>query len=218
MKPINKMSRLTGELEKAFNILNAELFDNSLPAPIITVQSTPRAYGHYTTCDVWSLTNGEGKREINLGAGTLDRPIENILATLLHEMVHEYNDLILHEQDTSNRGVYHNSVFRREAEAHGLTVERSEKYGWTITSPGDRLLDLILTHDELREIEICRSEPSVAVSIGGHAGNSNSTGRTGTNPNAHYHKYRCPCCKNSVRSTKIVNIACLDCGEQMIEV
>lgn len=28
-------------------------------------------------------------------------------------------------------------------------------------------------------------------------------------------KYVCPCCGNSVRATKAVNIACLDCNEQM---
>ena len=30
-------------------------------------------------------------------------------------------------------------------------------------------------------------------------------------------KYRCPCCGNSVRATKTVRIACMDCGVQMIE-
>lgn len=29
-------------------------------------------------------------------------------------------------------------------------------------------------------------------------------------------RYICPCCGNSVRATKIVNIACLDCAEQMV--
>ena len=29
-------------------------------------------------------------------------------------------------------------------------------------------------------------------------------------------KYLCPCCGNSVRATKAVNIACLDCAEQMV--
>ena len=48
MKEITKMSRLTGELEKAFRLLNEELFNNELPTPIITVTPTPKAYGHYS--------------------------------------------------------------------------------------------------------------------------------------------------------------------------
>lgn len=35
MKTIDKMSRLTGELEKAFRLLNQDFFNNELPTPII---------------------------------------------------------------------------------------------------------------------------------------------------------------------------------------
>ena len=92
MKQINKMSRLTGELEKAFRLLNEHFFGGELPTPVLTVIPTPRAYAHYTPFDAWSA-QGEGKREINIASGTLDRPLENILASMLHEMVHEYNDV-----------------------------------------------------------------------------------------------------------------------------
>ena len=217
MKQIDKMSRLTGELEKAFRLLNTEFFDGELPTPIITVIPTPRAYAHYVPFDIWSAKD-TGKREINVASGTLDRPLENILASLLHEMVHEYNDIVLNEQDTSNNGVYHNKIFKREAEAHGLIVTRSEKYGYSRTEPADCLLDFVLFHDELREIELCRANPSlVSVGIGTHTGNSNGLTPTGTNSNSHHRKYVCPCCGNSVRATKAVNIACLDCNAPMIE-
>lgn len=33
----------------------------------------------------------EQRHELNLDAGTLDRPIEDVTATLLHEMVHLYH-------------------------------------------------------------------------------------------------------------------------------
>ena len=216
MKQIQKMSRLTGELEKAFRLLNAELFDNSLELPIITVIPTPRAYAHYTTVDVWNV-DGNGKREINIASGTLDRPLENILASLVHEMCHYYCDTVLNVQDTSNKGVYHNKVFKREAESHGLIVTRSDKYGWSHTEPADRLLQFVLDHDELREIEMCRSNPMmVSVGIGTHTGNSNGVKPIGTTT-SHHRKYVCPVCGCSCRATKVINIACLDCGERMIE-
>lgn len=37
MKIIDKMSRLTGELEKIFRMLNEDMFNNALPTPVITV-------------------------------------------------------------------------------------------------------------------------------------------------------------------------------------
>lgn len=214
MKQITKMSRLTGELEKAFRLINAELFNDELPTPIITVIPTPRAYAHYVPYDIWSAKDG-AKREINIASGTLDRPIENIVASLVHEMVHMYNDVVLNICDCSNKGTYHNKQFKKEAEAHGLIVTKT-KYGYSHTEPSDRIIEFILEHDELREIEMCRANPAiVAIGVGTHTGNNNGLTVIGTNPNSHHRKYICPCCGNSVRATKEVHIMCMDCKEEM---
>lgn len=216
MKQIDKMSRLTGELEKIFRLLNQDLFGGVLPTPIITVIPTPRAYAHYVPFDIWNTKN-DNKREINIASGTLDRPLENIIASLVHEMVHMYNDCILNEQDTSNKGVYHNRIFKREAEAHGLEVTRSERYGYSHTSPSDTLLEWVLEHNELREVEMCRANPAlISVSVGTYTGNK-ATGTVGTNLNSHHRKYICPMCGCSCRATKQINILCMDCNERMIE-
>ena len=121
MKEISKYSRLAMYLEKLYDKLNHDFFNDTLERPVITVQSTVRAYGHYTPYDAWSI-KGEGYRELNIGAGTLDRPIENVLATLLHEMCHQYNDTVLNVQDCSRGGTYHNRFFKDTAESHGLIV------------------------------------------------------------------------------------------------
>ncbi len=216
MKQIDKMSRLTGQLEKTFRMLNQDFFDNELPTPIITVIPTPRAYAHYTPFDAWN-TKDTGKREINMGAGTLDRPIENIIASLMHEMTHMYNDIVLNVQDTSRGGTYHNKNFAKQAEQRGLIVTRSDKYGYAHTEPSDTLLEWVLEHDELREVEMCRANPTIkAVGIGTHTGNNGLT-PIATTSNGHHRKYICPRCGNSCRATKVINIICGDCMERMIE-
>lgn len=217
MKQINKMSRLTNELEKAFNLLNADIFGGELPTPIITVIPTPRAYAHYVPFDIWETKDCK-KREINIASGTLDRPLENILASLVHEMVHMYNDVVLNEADTSNKGVYHNKIFKREAESHWLIVSRSERYGYSHTEPSEKLLEWLLEHDELREIEMCRANPLAPLKgVGARTGSFNGSVTAGTALTSHHRKYICPCCGNSVRATKAVNIMCMDCNKQMIE-
>jgi hypothetical protein len=89
MKELTNYKRATQYLDKIYKLLNDRYFENELPTCIITIQSTPKAYGHFTLFDAWHV-NEEGFKEINIGAGTLDRPIENVAATLLHEMVHYY--------------------------------------------------------------------------------------------------------------------------------
>ena len=91
MKQTIKTSRTAGYLEKLFRTLNERYFDNSIEEPIITIQSTPRAYGHITVAKAWRKGNGDLRHELNIAAGTLDRPIEEIVATVLHEMVHLAN-------------------------------------------------------------------------------------------------------------------------------
>ena len=142
MKQTVKTSRAAGQLEKMFRELNKHYFAGKLPEPIISLKKTPSAYGHITCSKVWQAGD-ENKYEINISSATLDRPIEETASTLLHEMVHEYC-METGIKDTSNNGVYHNRRFKEQAEAHGLTVEHHEKYGWTITSPSEELLDFII--------------------------------------------------------------------------
>ncbi len=214
MKEITKTSRLAGQLEKLYSKLNNDFFGGELEQPIITIQSTPRAYGHYSLFNAWTV-KGEGRREINIGAGTLDRPIENVVATMLHEMCHMFNDTIAGVQDCSRGGSYHNKYFKSAAEAHGLTVSRSEKYGWSITAPSDELIEWILNNN-IQEILINRNEP-FGIRVAG--GNSTASGGTGipAGKKGHSRRYSCPCCGAIVRATKAVNVVCGDCMVKMVE-
>ena len=215
MKEIVKTSRLAGQLEKLFNKLNADWWNGELPTPIITIQSTPRAYGHYTTYDAWDV-KGDGRKEINLGAGTLDRPIEETVATLLHEMVHMYNDTILNVQDCSGSSrMYHNKAFRCTAEAHGLVCSRT-KYGWSHTEPADSLLKWILDND-IQEIKLNRNEPHGIRIAGGNAAANGGTTATGTANKGHSIRYKCPVCGQLARTTKAARLICGDCMLHMLE-
>ena len=212
MKETTRTSRTAGYLEKIFRALNADWFGGELEEPVITIQSTPRAYGHVTVAKTWRRKD-EYRHELNIGAETLDRPIENVVATLMHEMVHLYN-LAHGVQDCSRGGIYHNRKFKEEAERRGLHIERHDTYGWTITEPTDALMEYILEQG-WSEVMMNRGFSwTPPPSTGGKAGN----GGTVTPPKAKSstRKYQCPCCKNSVRATKAVNILCGDCMVQMV--
>ena len=213
MKQMTSYNRVAGYLNKIFDLLNEEFFESALSRPTITIQSTPRAYGHFSLReDTWISKLG-GTHEINIGAGTLARPIEEVAATLLHEMVHYWN----YEQgiqDCSRGNTYHNRRFKEAAEARGLMVEHSDKYGWSHTSTADALLEFVIEND-LTDILINRNEfHGFQISgTGTHSGTATPT----TPKKSSSRKYICPCCGMSVRATKVVNIGCLDCGVRMIE-
>ncbi|MBQ9970048.1 MAG: SprT-like domain-containing protein [Oscillospiraceae bacterium] len=213
MKQMTSYNRVAGYLNKIFDLLNEEFFESALSRPTITIQSTPRAYGHFSLReDTWVSKLG-GTHEINIGAGTLARPIEEVAATLLHEMVHYWN----YEQgiqDCSRGNTYHNRRFKEAAEARGLMVEHSDKYGWSHTSPAEALLEFVIDNN-LTDILINRNEFS-GFQIGG-TGTHSGTATPTTPKKSSSRKYICPCCGMSVRATKVVNIGCLDCGVRMVE-
>lgn len=197
------ISQATKFLEDAFDALNKEYFDNTLSRPIITVQTSPKAYGHFTSAEVWK--DGARKKnyhEINISAESLDRPIANIIATLVHEMVH-YFCCINEIQDTSRGNTYHNKRFKEEAEKRGLSIDYDAKIGWSITQPAPALKSFCTAQHWRNKLTIVRS---------GGLGGAEPKPKKPTSTR----KYACPCCGLSVRATRQVDIICADCGVHLV--
>lgn len=217
MKETTKTSRTAGYLEKIFRTLNKDSFNGELVEPIITIQSTPGAYGHISVQKVWKRKD-EMTYELNISADWLTRPIENVVATMLHEMTHLYN--IMHDiQDCSRGGTYHNKKFKDEAEKHMIHIEKDDRYGWTVTSPTEELLDYIIKQGW--EDILTGKNPLYGL-LGGASGGMGKNGSggavkpTGAKAKSSTRKYVCPCCGTIIRATKNVNVICGNDGEQFV--
>lgn len=219
MKATIKTSRTAGQLEKMFRAINQDLFNGEVNEPIITIQSTPRAHGHVTVGKAWNK-KGEGAHELNISAETISRPIEEVTATLIHEMVHLLN-IQRDIQDCSRGGTYHNKKFKEEAEKHLIQIDHHDKYGWTITSPTEALIDYIVAQG-WEDIMMNRGglygwtgKPAGGAKTGSGDGTS-TAGKEKSRQSSR--KYVCPTCGMIIRATKAVRVMCMDCMEQMEEV
>lgn len=197
------MSAVITTLESLFDKLNELYYENKLPRPVITVQSTPRAYGHCSTKKVWVGSDSE-RYEINIGAEFLNRPIEETAATLNHEMVHLYC-LVNEISDTCQNGRYHNKTFKAEAEARDLEIEYNRTIGYSITSPTEALVNKLKASGFDMTIDFARTKPEAK------EGGKETTGAQRIKP----HKYFCPCCGQSFRTTATLHLKCADCDEDM---
>lgn len=216
MKQVTKMSRATALLEKMFRAINEEFFDGELDTPVITIQSSRKSYGHVSVAKVWQSGN-ERKHELNISAEWLTRPLENVVATMVHEATHLYCSQ--HEiKDTSRGGIYHNGRFRQEAEARGLLIDYDPRIGWSVTTPGQRLLDFIAEQD-WGEFEICRANLIGLAPISGTGSHSSGGMPTTTRKPSSTRKFSCPGCGLKVRITKqgSINLMCCDCSELLLE-
>jgi hypothetical protein len=213
---------MTSELHKAFALLNNRFFENQIPAPAITIQTSGHkklSMGWCTTKEVWGDKDGKIKLyEINISAEYVDLNFVETMDTLMHEMVHLYN--IVHKvQDCSRNNTYHNKNFKARAIQSGFYFpdkKPNKKYGWafpkltketieeiqkmdidqavfTISRRGSRYFD------SLEEMEEATSEES------------------GEEKKKKSFKWVCPGCALIVRSTKRdIHLKCGECDMSLV--
>ncbi len=185
------------KLESYFSKINDKFYNGELQKAVITVSpdNTKGAYGWCTSWKAWkdSDNQDEGYYEINICAEYLSRPFEDVIGTLMHEMVHLYN-LQNGVKDTSRGGTYHNKKFKEAAEAHGLLPEKDEKYGWIGRKLNDEAKAFVESLHETK-FDLFRETPTKI------KGTSKQSSR----------KYVCPCCGLIIRATKEVKVMCMEC-------
>jgi len=206
---------IVNELDFLFEKLNDKFFESSLSKPVITLSEEGRrnAYGWCTTEKVWQNANDERHYEINVCPEHLNRPIEYICGTLLHEMVHLKNlqDGI---QDCSRSSQYHNKRFKLCAEQHGLNVTKTLKYGFADTSLKNETLEFIKTL-KLNAFGLFRNLN--IIHIGTDDETENKLG--GSTKMSSTRKYICPVCpKTSFWASKEIRVRCDVCNELFIEI
>lgn len=191
-------------LGKLYDFANERLFNGELKKPVITVQRDERnkTNGWWSVGKVWQENaEDEGEHELNMTAQQLNRPIGEIAATLIHEMCHQFAS-VNNMQDCSRSGTYHNKLFKKIAETHGLKVECVPQIGWSHTELAEETAAMIN--------EFVAENPATVIYrlpvVKGQTVKTSST-----------RKYVCPLCGQSVRATKQVNIICADCDAPMQE-
>ena len=198
--PALALSDIIKKLETLFDLLNKVYFDSKLDRPAITVQSTPRAYGHCTARQIWKA-DSTAFYEINIGAEHLNRPSENTAATMCHEMVHLFcrtNNLA----ETCQKGRYHNKLFKQECEARDLAIGYDRAIGYSLTEPTEAFKQKLSEAGLVLDIPFARHTLELKGAI-----------RRRTKA----HKYVCPECGQSVRSTSDLSIICGICEEPMAQ-
>ena len=208
-----EMSSIIKILEKTFDKINSELYNNELKKPIITVQTGRRTVlGWCSASERW-INEKKKVYEINIVAENLNRTKEGIIETLLHEVVHLYNSQ--HGVDDCNSQQYHNKHFKEVAEAHGLNVEKMKNRGFaytTLNEEGKKFADsLDFNFDAVR----MSCEPVETTGTENGKDPLPKAKKTYDKPVT----YECPVCGRRVRfHNNKLNIICGDCGEKFVPI
>jgi predicted SprT family Zn-dependent metalloprotease len=113
------------ELQRAFDFFNTALFAGALPPCLITMQRKNRTYGYFCG-DRWANQAGTVRDEIAMNpTHFVSRSVEEVLATLVHEMVHLWQ----HHEGKPSRSGYHNTEWADQMAAVGLVPTDTGKPG-----------------------------------------------------------------------------------------
>lgn len=168
----------------------AEIFEEEfglgVDVPAIGLDELPRSrLGHYRYGrNAFGLAD-----EIALNVRHADRPLSDVLATLLHEMLHQWQA----KHGAPGKRNYHNREFRLEARTYGLVVDE-HGHSAVVEGPFTRLL-------ARRGVQVADSARCAAPA---EAAAEPARGKN--------KKYRCDC--TNVRCAVELRARCLRCGAE----
>lgn len=201
----NIMNTSMDALYKIYDELNKKYYNSSLPDVVITIQDSKGKYYGWFANERWKAVKEDADpsavHEINISPEHLTRPIQDICATLNHEMVHLYcflNDI----KDTTSNGKYHNKKFKKEAEERGLIITKANGIGWSVTEPTENFIGFVNSLDLADAFPYFRITPPKM---------SNAAASSSQR------KYVCPCCGMKLRGKTGLSVKCGDCNEYLVE-
>lgn len=102
--------------QKAYDFFNKQLFAASLPPVLVTLQRHAKAYGYFSAERFTGRGTEEAAHELALNPDHFGRTDEAILSTLVHEMVHVWQQT----HGTPPRKSYHDRKWASKMKEVGL--------------------------------------------------------------------------------------------------
>jgi len=203
-----------GTLQDAYDHFNVALFGGTLPQVLITLQRRGRARGYFCRKRFQRRDKGpEHIHEVALNPDSFTgRSDEEILSTLVHEMVHVWQQ----EQGHPGRGRYHNREWAAKMHAIGLMASTTGKPGGAVT--GDSVSHYVL-QDGLY-VPACRRFLQRYRLMWESATERDEVSETGTIPTSKAQtraKFSCPNCGLNAWAKPDALIDCHKCTEEARE-
>lgn len=190
---------LYGDLQKAFNVFNKELFDGKLPDVMITVAKARNKRGFFHPDQFKHREDGDPLHEICLMPDSLDRPVRDVMSTLVHEMTH------LEQQEFGKPGKngHHNKEWGQMMEKVGLIPSHTGE-------PGGKKIGRAMTHYVLEGGPFDLASAIIEVELA-YVGKVQITAPKVKKKDLSKLKSVCPTCQAKAWSKQGLKLICFDC-------
>jgi predicted SprT family Zn-dependent metalloprotease len=193
------------ELQQAYDFFNKSLFKGQLPPCLITMQRKSRTYGYFSG-ERWNDHAGAVTDEIALNPMHFaTRSTEDVLSTLVHEMVHLWQ----HHFGKPSRSSYHNKEWAAKMDTIGLTPSDTGQPGGKRT--GQHMSHYVVAGGPYAKVSAELLASGFVISWRDRSredglGKSKTTGKAGVRT-----KYTCPECGVNAWAKPEVVLVCGAC-------
>lgn len=197
------------QLVAAYEHFNKTLFGGTLPPCLITLQRSKKSYGYFKG-KRYANDKGQLTDEIALNpAHFKSRAMDEVLATLVHEMVHLWQ----HHFGTPGRGRYHTREWAEKMKAVGLQPTADGAEGGAET--GEAMSHLIISDGAFEKAAAKLQAKSFSLSWTDYIEVSSTEAAGGGNDEVEapkkagkWFKFECPACKQSARAKYDAALLC----------
>lgn len=194
-------------LEKAFNHFNDRLFENRLPPVMITLTRKRGFHGYFWPEQFKHREDGDSTHEIALNPNTMDRTLDAVLSTLVHEMTH----LEQHEFGHPGKKGHHNREWVQLMHRVGLIPSDTGEPGGKQT--GRKMTQYIdpmgVFVDAMQELQDGGFDlPYFTAPVAAGEAKKKDLSKV---------KRTCPCCDAKAWAKHGMRIICGDCEQDMVE-
>lgn len=244
---VEPTSQAYGELRQAFTVFNERLFGKQLPSPLITLQREPRTCGYFSSKRFVGQDGGTTDELAMNPEYFACVSLVDVLSTLVHEMVHlwqahhgnpgrgRYHNAEF-AQKMIEVGLMPSSTGRPGGRQVGDRMSDYPIVGGRFLAVVDYLVrDLNFTitwYDRSAPMAAAPSEaahlvglPAQALAVPVEQGlevvrrpmGGSATGGEPASAKAGRHKYQCPGCHANAWARPNLQIQCMDCKEQFLD-
>ena len=194
--------------EAAYDWFNGQLFENTLPPCLITLQRKARSRGYFANDRFEHRAGGSTTDEIALNPDTFrSRSDKEILSTLVHEMVHCWQ----RHFGKVGRGGYHNKEWAAHMVTVGLMPTDTGEAGGKTT--GQSVTHYIMNGGAFDRAADTLLATGFQLQWQSYGFNEEEGKRKATSKT----KYTCPECEQNAWARPSANLICGDCEVQMEE-
>jgi hypothetical protein len=193
----------------AFDYFNRELFAGGLSPCLLNFSRKARAAGFFSP-ESWSRREGgTTAHEISLNPDVLAREPVEIMGTLVHEMVHLWQQ----EHGPPSRSTYHNTEWAGKMEEVGLMPSNTGQPGGKRT--GQRMTHYVIEGGPFQRAFAAMPPESLLPWISGRPAGRGGPVRPGPDRQDKV-TYGCPGCQARVWGKAGLRLACEPCGQHFV--